>query len=756
MSSGFIATEAELALANQIFVRAGGQQSGVVTGDAAVEIFATKVGLPPDILSTIWNLADEENTGNLTRKGVSIAVRLIGWAQGGAEVTSDLVNISGPLPRIEGIPNVDIQNKDNLHRPQWPPFSQIHKDKFWNLFLACGPVNGFLAGDKARDCFLKSSLSHQDLWQIWNLADTYKRGALDIYEFALGMYLIQGSEAGHIPLIPAVVPPEIHQQIAGTMSGVSAPNYQMIASKALIEPPVVSQSSANLVNSTQKSLPLLPRTENISHAWDVTPAEKFDADQRFDILDPQKRGTVEGDVAAKYMLRFRLQPEDLAHIWDLADLNNDNHLTRDGFAVAIHLIHRKLSGRDLPYVLPSSLIPPSIRSTPVASQFLQDVPQEHLPLGVSSLSVDASQKHSPPPCPPRPLSESVEYSYLSPNILPDHDDVPPALPPKPDPYQELQQEHSALKSKTETLLTQLASQAEIQTRNDNLTQENNIILAKLQEMEQITSQLLNERNSAGKDLTRQNERLSLRIADMEHGRSHLAQLKRHLGISTQENHHLTLRIREMQDAAEALSLRTMNEVEDFRKQIEGLEQDNEHLRNRALEMERSISQSQTSNSETDIRELRILMGDITRENEALKKRLRDMEKSTTHLLLSSSDRALMEDLSRDNLRLKLQITEMEELTRQLQSSSEDSELRRMLEDVTHENEDLKGRLHEMQRTLTQNQSSPSVEDLQTELEGLKAEIHRLKVQLETTTSSHVQEDNTIPPPAYEDAEFTRV
>lgn len=131
------------------------------------------------------------------------------------------------------------------------------------------------------------------------------------------MYLIQGSEAGHISLIPAAVPPEIHQQIAGTMSGVSAPNYQMIASKALIEPPVVSQSSANLVNSTQKSLPLLPRTENISHAWDVTPAEKFDADQRFDILDPQKRGTVEGDVAAKYMLRFRLQPEDLAHIWSV-------------------------------------------------------------------------------------------------------------------------------------------------------------------------------------------------------------------------------------------------------------------------------------------------------------------------------------------------------------------------------------------------------------------------------------------------------
>jgi len=296
---------------------------------------------------------------------------------------------------------------------------------------------------------------------------------------------------------------------------------------------------------------------------------------------------------------------------------------------------------------------------------------------------------------------------------------------------------------------QLQSQGEIQTRNDSLMKENNDLIAKLHEMELMTSDLLNERNSAAIDFTRQNKRLLGRLTEMEHVQSQLAESKTHLATSTQENRHLTLRIREMQEAAEALSLRTMDEVHDLRKQIEGLEQDNEHLRNRALEMERSISQSQTSGSKADIRELRILMGDVTRENEGLKKHLRDMEKSTTHLLLSGSDRALMEDLKRDNQRLKLQITEMEELTRQLQSSSEDSELRRMLEDVTHENEGLKQRLHEMQ----QNQSSSRVEALQTEIEGLKAEIRRLKVQIETP-SSHPQEDTTIPPPAYDDAEFT--
>lgn len=49
---------------------------------------------------------------------------------------------------------------------------------------------------------------------------------------------------------------------------------------------------------------------------------------------------------------------------DLADINNDGRLTRDGFAVALHLIQGKLSGKDVPASLPPSLVPPSMR-TPV-------------------------------------------------------------------------------------------------------------------------------------------------------------------------------------------------------------------------------------------------------------------------------------------------------------------------------------------------------------------------------------------------------
>jgi hypothetical protein len=51
---------------------------------------------------------------------------------------------------------------------------------------------------------------------------------------------------------------------------------------------------------------------------------------------------------------------------DLVDLNNDGNLTREGFAVALHLINGKLAGKEIPSTLPPSLVPPSMRKPSTA------------------------------------------------------------------------------------------------------------------------------------------------------------------------------------------------------------------------------------------------------------------------------------------------------------------------------------------------------------------------------------------------------
>jgi epidermal growth factor receptor substrate 15 len=95
MSGTFQATPAELSLVNQIFKQHDTQKIGILTGDVAVRVFGG-AKLPPTLLGEIWTIADEENNGWLSKKGVAIALRLIGWAQKGEPMSKALVNRREP------------------------------------------------------------------------------------------------------------------------------------------------------------------------------------------------------------------------------------------------------------------------------------------------------------------------------------------------------------------------------------------------------------------------------------------------------------------------------------------------------------------------------------------------------------------------------------------------------------------------------------------------------------------------------------
>ena len=114
--SKFTPTPAEVALINQIFAQADTQKLGVITGEAAVKIFSGSK-LSPTVLAEIWNIADEDNNGVLTRKGVGIAVRLLGHAQRGEKVSEALItqreqSVSLSMTRL---PTVEFYSWTNTH-----------------------------------------------------------------------------------------------------------------------------------------------------------------------------------------------------------------------------------------------------------------------------------------------------------------------------------------------------------------------------------------------------------------------------------------------------------------------------------------------------------------------------------------------------------------------------------------------------------------------------------------------------------------
>ena len=96
--------------------------------------------------------------------------------------------------------------------------------------------------------------------------------------------------------------------------------------------------------------------------WAITKDEKRIYDELFKAWDGFNRGHITGDVAIELMGQSGLNRPDLEGIWTLADPNNKGRLDMDEFAVAMHLMYRKLNGYPIPSRLPPELIPPSTRN----------------------------------------------------------------------------------------------------------------------------------------------------------------------------------------------------------------------------------------------------------------------------------------------------------------------------------------------------------------------------------------------------------
>lgn len=212
-----------------------------------------------------------------------------------------------------------------------------------------------------------------------NLADTQQRGALDLADFIIGMYLIQSCMANPSLVLPATLPPGTYEAASGgrpaptspsslshqpgspiqrQLTGTLQPQLTGQSHTAIATPPRSSTMTPTMAQKATHGLP----TSDSTGQWDVTAEAKAASDRFFAQLDTQNKGVIEGDVAVPFMLQSQLDEGTLASIWDLADIRQEGKLDPDEFAVAMHLINSKLAGKDIPTTLPTSLIPPKLRS----------------------------------------------------------------------------------------------------------------------------------------------------------------------------------------------------------------------------------------------------------------------------------------------------------------------------------------------------------------------------------------------------------
>ncbi|KAL1917992.1 uncharacterized protein VTP21DRAFT_3258 [Calcarisporiella thermophila] len=387
-----VLTPEEKHVYGQLWKHAAKEGRNLLSGQDAVPFFS-KSGLSQDILGEIWQLSDADGKGSLDPQGFSIALRLIGHAQNNRLPSAALIHIDGPLPKIEGVAITPLSTplETRIESPKTRPIVQIEplssispKDraKYLEMFEKTNPVNGLLDGEKAKGIFMKSKLPLETLAQIWNLADVRKSGSLNQTEFIIAMYFIYRILDGTIKTLPSQLPPSILASAQGsTPSSPTAPAPPNINRHSTMPlPQVVRHSTGTPPSATrhfstysplQRQLTgsLFPSSASINAnltdfdkpEWDVTSEEKQKYDKLFDNIDTAKSGFISGNDAVKFFLSSKLPEHVLYRIWDLSDINKTGRLSREEFAVAMHLIHKKLSGVDLPESLPPTLVPLSMR-----------------------------------------------------------------------------------------------------------------------------------------------------------------------------------------------------------------------------------------------------------------------------------------------------------------------------------------------------------------------------------------------------------
>lgn len=201
-----------------------------------------------------------------------------------------------------------------------------HGQIYENLFREANPSNNPTIASGEAAAFLKrSSLSVQQLGQIWELADYLKKGALDKKGFFIAFKLVAAAQQGY-PI---------------STSSIGLPN---------LNPPHFD--GVTRVPSRQGSIPSQPSE------WCISTADQVKYDSIFESLSPID-GKLPGAKVRPVLLNSGLSPAVLAKIWELADQDKDGQLDRIEMSVAMHLVYRALQNEPVPNVLPSSLTHPS-------------------------------------------------------------------------------------------------------------------------------------------------------------------------------------------------------------------------------------------------------------------------------------------------------------------------------------------------------------------------------------------------------------
>jgi len=406
-------TPTEKVYYHNLFLQADTDKDQYISQNEAV-VFLRKSGITDQYLAEIWNFVNRNGRGRLNANAFAVTLRLVSLAQSGKAPT--LMNLANtneyPLPRFEGVevpmaspPVTPVRGASGVAHaipvPTSPPRtastpSQLKpedpstweitpqlRDQYLQSFRGIKQSRpGFISGEESRVFFGQSGLSPNDLSQIWVLSDLDKDlTALSFDEFCIAMFLVNLRIHSKVPL-PTSIPPGLtkHAQASLMQSGIpshlasGAGGPSVLASGAGRPSVLVSGAGVNPVMASAPGVATNPMASGLGtkpNWWTMTLEERQEYGRIFLQLDPQRTGSIAGDVARNAFVQSGLSNEVLSQIWVLADIDKDMKLNSIEFCIAMIFITAAKKGMPVPPTLPIGMIdhirnPPQMAPPPVA------------------------------------------------------------------------------------------------------------------------------------------------------------------------------------------------------------------------------------------------------------------------------------------------------------------------------------------------------------------------------------------------------
>ncbi|KAK7735303.1 actin organization and endocytosis protein [Cytospora paraplurivora] len=377
-------TAADQAKFETLFKSALGENESTMSGEKARDLLL-RSRLDGESLSQIWTLADTTRAGQLHFPEFALAMYLCNLKMTGRQLPTQLPEvIQNEVSSMVDIINFNTAEEAGRKNNATPPTIQAPQPTSSQLLQA--QMTGF-PGQQQQQLqqpqqtgFLGQPQGLQPQQTGYPLASqaTGYGGLMPPMPTGLGSNLSPGGMAAPLNAQPTGMP---GQWGLVNTPATGLPNIDALQARMM---PQQGREQQEYTTTGLQGNAVIP--------WAITKDEKTRYDQLFRAWDGLHKGFIAGETAIEIFGQSGLAKPDLERIWTLADHGNKGRLNLDEFAVAMHLIYRKLNGYPLPTQLPPELVPPSTRNFSQAMGTLKNMLNEESELRKNSGAALLPQK----------------------------------------------------------------------------------------------------------------------------------------------------------------------------------------------------------------------------------------------------------------------------------------------------------------------------------------------------------------------------